>query len=130
MLLLLAGAAPASSGGASDPVSALWVPFFLSFLLAFCLHFFSTFLVLFFVCPWSVSEVGVMGDVPFLFRSNSSVQTWVCGDLMGSLLLLCTRSGSSVFFPVFGGFFAHKNSMDFLWGLGRFLHCRGGGEVV
>lgn len=107
MLLLLAGAAPASSGGASDPVSALWVPFFLSFLLAFMLAFFLyLFLVLFFVCPWSVSEVGVMGDVPFLFRSNSSVQTWMCRGLMGSLLLLllCTRSGSS-FFSVFGGFF-------------------------
>ncbi len=38
---------------------------FLSFLLAFCLHFFSTFSVHFFVCPWSVSEVGVMGDDPF-----------------------------------------------------------------
>lgn len=111
MLLSLAGAAPASSGGASDPVSALWVPF-LSLLLAFCLHFFSPFLVLFFVCPWSVSEVEVMGDVPFLFRSNSSVRTWVCRGLMGSLLLLCTRSGPS-FFSVFGGGFAHKNSMGF-----------------
>ncbi len=85
--------------------------FFLSFVLSFCLHFFSTFLVLFFVCPWSVSEVWVMGDVPFLFRSNSSVQTWLCRGLMGSsllllllLLLLSTRSGFFFFFPVFGGF--------------------------
>lgn len=108
-MLLLAGAAPASSGGASDPVSALWVPFFLSFflaclLLAFILYLCSSF---FFVCPWSVSEVGVTGDVPFLFRSNSSVRTWVCRGLMGSLLLLCTRSGPS-FFSVFGGGFCTR----------------------
>jgi hypothetical protein len=48
---------------------------------------------------------------------------------MVSLLLLCTRSVSS-FFPVLGGFSAHKNSMGFLWELGRFLHSRGGSEVV
>jgi hypothetical protein len=85
----------------------LWVPFFLSFLLAFLLAFvlylFSSFFCVSMECLRSWGD-GVMVDVPFSLRSNSSVQTWVCRGLMGSLLLLlCTRSGS-FFFLFLGGF--------------------------